>query len=93
MANSGAKVPCTVEMWQPTFSNTRPRISAMTPPPPSLPSVSARVHGVRVKRPGAWPSHRGSAFGLVLDCFERGEQLVAQMLEPQRGARSLLAPG
>ena len=59
LANSGAKVPCTVEMWQPTFSNTRPAISAMTPPPPSEPSFSVRVHVVLTKRPGAWPSQPG----------------------------------
>ena len=34
LRNSGANSPCTVEQCTPTFSNTRPRISAMTPPPP-----------------------------------------------------------
>ncbi len=55
-ANSGAKVPCTVEVWQPTFSNTRPDINDITPPPPSEPSGSSRLQAVRVKRPGASPS-------------------------------------
>ena len=53
-ANCFGNVPCTVEVWQPTFSNTRPDIRAMTPPPPSVPSASALVHGVRVKRPAGW---------------------------------------
>ena len=59
LANSGGKVPCTVEVWQPTFSNTRPDISAMTPPPPSAPLFSLRVQGVFTKRPGALPSQPG----------------------------------
>ena len=41
-------------------SRTRgPTISAMTPPPPSAPSFSVRVHGVFTKRPGALPSQPG----------------------------------
>ena len=35
--NSGANSPKTVEVWTPTFSNTRPVIRLMTPPPPSHP--------------------------------------------------------
>ena len=35
--NSGANSPCTVEQCTPTFSNTRPLIIAMTPPPPGWP--------------------------------------------------------
>ena len=34
--NSGENSPHTVETFTPTFSNTRPRIRLMTPPPPSL---------------------------------------------------------
>ena len=34
LRNSGANSPCTVEQCTPTFSNTRPRIIAITPPPP-----------------------------------------------------------
>jgi len=45
-ANCGAKVPCTVETFTPTFSNTRPFITARTPPPPSLSSSVWRSHGV-----------------------------------------------
>src|ERR1043165_6582694 len=50
--NSGANSPCTVETCTPTFSNTRPFIIDMTPPPPGLPEWSVRAHGVRTKRPG-----------------------------------------
>src|ERR1700686_207755 len=32
--NSGANSPCTVEQCTPTFSNSRPRITLITPPPP-----------------------------------------------------------
>ena len=35
--NSGANSPCTVEQCTPTFSNTRPLIIAITPPPPGWP--------------------------------------------------------
>ena len=82
LANSGGKVPCTVEVWQPTFSNTRPDISDMTPPPPSLPSGSVRVQGVRVKRPAGSPGIEGRALGFVLDRLERRKHVVAQGLEP-----------
>jgi hypothetical protein len=37
LRNSGANSPCTVEQCTPTFSNTRPLIIDMTPPPPGLP--------------------------------------------------------
>ena len=51
--NSGANSPWTVETCTPTFSNTRPRIIDMTPPPPGAPPWSLRSHGVRSKRPGS----------------------------------------
>ena len=51
--NSGANSPCTVETCTPTFSNTRPRIIDMTPPPPGAPLWSLRSHGLRSKRPGS----------------------------------------
>ena len=47
-AKSDENSPCTVETWTPTFSNRRPRITDMTPPPPA-----GRSHGVRSNRPGA----------------------------------------
>ena len=36
-ANSGAKLPWTVEAWIPAFSNTLPFSTAMVPPPPGSP--------------------------------------------------------
>ena len=37
LRNSGANSPCTVEVCTPTFSNTRPCIRLMVPPPPGAP--------------------------------------------------------
>ncbi len=37
LRNSGASSPKTVEVWMPAFSNTRPLIRLMTPPPPGAP--------------------------------------------------------
>ncbi len=51
LANSGAKLPCTVEAWMPAFSKTRPCSIAMVPPPPGSPVWSVRFHGRRTKRP------------------------------------------
>ena len=51
LRNSSLKVPNTVEMLTPTFSNTRPFITAMVPPPPSPPPGSGRCHEVRSNRP------------------------------------------
>src|SRR5262245_37299934 len=51
--NSGLNSPNTVETFTPTFSNTRPRMMAMTPPPRSSPpGPTSRRHGLRSKRPG-----------------------------------------
>ncbi len=49
--NSGLNSPQTVETFTPTFSNTRPRITLITPPPPSDPSGVGRCHAVRLNRP------------------------------------------
>ena len=35
LRNSGANSPCTVEVWMPAFSNTRPFDQTMAPPPPA----------------------------------------------------------
>src|SRR5258707_3892342 len=52
--NSGLNSPNTVETLTPTFSNTRPRMTDMVPPPRSSPSGPAsRCHSLRSKRPGA----------------------------------------
>ena len=54
LRNSGLNSPNTVETLTPTFSNTRPRMSDMVPPPRSSPSGPAsRCHALRSKRPGA----------------------------------------
>ena len=45
--NVSESVPCTVETLTPTFSNTRPRMMDMTPPPPP-----GRSQPLRSKRPG-----------------------------------------
>jgi len=45
-ANSGEKLPPTVETLTPTFSNTLPVICPRTPPPPGEPSGSVRSHGI-----------------------------------------------
>ena len=60
LAELGANSPYTVEMWTPTFSNTRPRVIAITPPP-GAPVWSARLQGVRTswaRRHRAWPALR-----------------------------------
>ena len=46
LANSGEKVPATVDTFTPTFSNTFPTICPRTPPPPFDPSGSVRSHGM-----------------------------------------------
>ena len=73
-ANSGAKVPNTVEVLTPTFSNTRPVINPMTPPPPGAPEGSGRSHGVRTKRP-AGDGAASARDVLVLDRLESGAEL------------------
>ncbi len=47
LANSGEKVPPTVETFTPTFSKTLPFIWLRTPPPPADSVSSGRSHGVR----------------------------------------------
>ena len=89
LRNSGANSPCTVEQCTPTFSNTRPRISDITPPPPgcagmvgALPWRAHETAGRRCRqaarsRAGRLPPPQGRA------------DIVAQRLEP--GARAGLA--
>ena len=48
LRNSGLNSPHTVETFTPTFSNTRPRMTEITPPPPP-----GRSQAWRSKRPGA----------------------------------------
>ena len=89
LRNSGANSPNTVETWTPTFSNTRPFIIAMTPPPPGAPLWSVRFHGVRMKRPGARSASGAPAGERLLHRLEGRSDLVAQRLEPR--ARALFA--
>jgi len=56
LRNSAENSPETVETLTPTFSNTRPRITAIVPPPPP-----GRSQFVRPKRPGASVSASGPA--------------------------------
>ena len=42
LRNSGLNSPQTVETFTPTFSKTRPRITLITPPPPSGRSQALR---------------------------------------------------
>ena len=78
--NSGLNSPCTVEQCTPTFSNSRPYIIDITPPPPGLPVWSARSHGVRTKRPARAGIERGR--GIVFQPLEGRADVVAQRLEP-----------
>ena len=51
------RVPWTVEVLTPTFSNTRPpRMTDITPPPASLPSSAVRRVTVRSNRPAGRPA-------------------------------------
>ncbi len=45
LRNSGENSPNSVEILTPTFSNTRPVMVDMTPPPPGAPLESGRCHG------------------------------------------------
>ena len=72
--NSGLNSPHTVETLTPTFSNTRPRITLITPPPPP-----GRGHAVRHEAAGGGRLRTGQR---VLDRLERGAEPVAQALEP-----------
>src|SRR6185437_16493695 len=90
LRNSGANSPCTVEQCTPTFSNTRPCIIAMTPPPPGWPVWSVRFHGVRTKRPagraasGAWPGSASSS-------ASRPAQMSSRSVSNHARARALRA--
>ena len=81
LRNSGENSPWTVEVWTPTFSNRRPCIIDMTPPPPFS---SSRVHSLRSKRPAgapvSWPNSSSSVSNVCADA-------VAQRLEPGPGGR------
>ena len=86
LANSGAKLPCTVEVWQPTFSNTRPDISDMTPPPPLLAARLGARPGRAGEASGRLPGIKRRSLGLVLDRLERRADPIPQGLEPRSRA-------
>ena len=87
LRNSGANSPCTVEQCTPTFSNTRPRIIAITPPPPGCRYGRCAARAcARSGRPRVGQRRAGGQ--RVLERFERGADVVAQALEPGAGARS-----
>ena len=83
LRNSGLNSPNTVETLTPTFSNTRPRMSDMVPPPRSSPSGPAsRCHVLRSKRPGGssrWVPESSSSMRL-----EFGADAIAQALRTRR---------
>ena len=85
LANSGGNSPCTVEVWQPTFSNTRPDISDITPPPPF-----SRVQALRVKCPGAMPSQPGKP-SAVSSTASSVVNMLSRKVSNQSRARSLFA--
>ena len=78
LANSGEKLPCTVEMWTPIFSKTRPCMTDISPPPPSGRDHRSRHEAARL----AVGARTGDG---VLDRFEGGAELVAQGAEPGAG--------
>ena len=53
--------PDTVETLTPTFSNTRPRIRLITPPPPSPPSSVGRDQAVEKDGPALQNAMQGAA--------------------------------
>ena len=90
LRNSGLNSPNTVETLTPTFSNTRPRMTDMVPPPRSSPpGPASRCHALRSKRPGARsrcvPESSSSRRS------NSAQMPVAQILEPD--ARLFLALG
>ena len=88
LRNSGANSPCTVEVWMPAFSNTRPAIRLMVPPPPGAPPCSARVHGVRRKRAAA-RSPNGAVSGSSASSRSKDAHRSSRSASNQTRARSL----
>src|SRR5262245_45087632 len=86
LRNSGANSPNTVDTWTPTFSNTRPFISDITPPPPSRPLWSARLHGRRTKRPAA-PSPSGALAGNASSIASNAAQMRSRRASNQARVR------
>ena len=83
--NSGANSPCTVETCTPTFSNTRPRIIDMMPPPPGSPLWSLPLPGLALESPRRGLRGGQEAGTLVLERLEGRADPVAQVRECQAG--------
>src|SRR5262249_18306068 len=90
LRNSGANSPNTAETCTPTFSNTRPFIIAMTPPPPGLPVWSVRRQGVRTNRPGGW-SASGAPAGSVSSISSKAGVIRSRSVSNQARAEPLRA--
>ena len=88
LRNSGANSPKTVETCTPTFSNTRPFIIDMTPPPPGPPLWSVRLQGVRTKRP-ACRSASGAPGGSACSSPSKAAQMSSRNASNQVFARAL----
>ena len=79
----GLNSPQTVETFTPTFSNTRPRITLMTPPPPSdPPAIRGRPLPCCAAEPAGRTLRRRTIGRGILDRLERRAEPVAQRLEP-----------
>ena len=81
LRNSGENSPDTVEMLTPTFSNTRPRISAM------ITAATARALPGGAFEPAGRALFRPLGREFVLDRLEFGADAVAQRGEPRGGTR------
>ena len=84
LRNSAENSPDTVETLTPTFSNTRPRITAIVPPPPP-----GRSHVVRTKRPGGSASASGPAYSssIASKAAQMRSRSVSNQKPPQAAAR------
>ena len=86
LANSGAKVPYTVEAWQPTFSNTRPAHQRHDPAAAvSAAMVLAGPRGLH-EAAGRLALAAGKPFGRVLDRLEARADQPLKLGEPGAGA-------
>src|SRR5437868_3694331 len=81
LRNSGANSPKTVEAWTPTFSNTRPFIIDITPPPQSGSALADPALEVPISGKHAIEDEAREVFkGRRPERFDAVEQLVVQRL-------------
>ncbi len=71
----------------PTFSNTRPFIIDITPPPPGLPEWSVRLPRRAHEAARRAVAQRRAGRQRILHGLERRADVVAQLLEPRARAR------